>query len=163
VTYLDGTVGTKADDLRDIESGAISAEAWDLADLKVRVLDADSAVVTGRGIIKNGKYKGPDGRTQMLKPQYRFTDASRRPVASHNLTGNNYCESSGCGVATTIAEIVCISNFIAVATTLTASGFTARSCGSGAISAESQRHYVKEYLNKGEGKPRPYQKWSGFP
>jgi ketosteroid isomerase-like protein len=78
VTYLDGTVGTKADDLRDIESGAISAEAWDLADLKVRVLDADSAVVTGRGIIKNGKYKGPDGRTQMLKPQYRFTDVFER-------------------------------------------------------------------------------------
>lgn len=78
VTYPDGTTGTKADDLRDVESGALSAEAWDLADLKVRVLDADTAVVTGRGIIKNGKYKGPDGRTQVLKPEYRFTDVFER-------------------------------------------------------------------------------------
>jgi ketosteroid isomerase-like protein len=78
VTYPDGTTGTKADDLRDIESGALTAEAWDLADVKVRVLDADTAVITGRGIIKNGKYKGPDGRTQSLKPEYRFTDVLER-------------------------------------------------------------------------------------
>jgi len=58
VTYIDGSTGTKADDIRDIESGALTAEAWELADVKVKVLDADAAVVTGRGIIKNGKYKG---------------------------------------------------------------------------------------------------------
>jgi ketosteroid isomerase-like protein len=78
VIYPDGTTGTKADDVRDIESGALSAEGWELADLKVRVLDADTAVITGRGIIKNGKYKGPDGRTQPLKPEYRFTDVFER-------------------------------------------------------------------------------------
>jgi len=78
VTYPDGTTGTKADDLRDIETGALTAEGWDLADMKVRVLDADTAVITGRGMIKNGKYKGPDGRTQSLKPEYRFTDVFER-------------------------------------------------------------------------------------
>jgi len=78
VTYIDGSTATKADDVRDIETGALTAEAWDLADLKVKVLDADAAVVTGRGIIKNGKYKGPDGRIQVLKPDYRFTDVWAR-------------------------------------------------------------------------------------
>jgi hypothetical protein len=78
VTYIDGSTATKADDVRDIETGALTAEAWDLADVKVKVLDADAAVVTGRGIIKNGKYKGPDGRIQLLKPDYRFTDVWAR-------------------------------------------------------------------------------------
>ncbi|HEY6119106.1 MAG TPA: nuclear transport factor 2 family protein [Pyrinomonadaceae bacterium] len=78
VTYIDGSTGTKADDVRDIETGALTAEAWDLADVQVKVLDADAAVVTGRGIIKNGKYKGPDGRIEALKSDYRFTDVFAR-------------------------------------------------------------------------------------
>lgn len=78
VTYIDGSTGTKADDVRDIETGALSAEAWDLADVQVKVIDADAAIVTGRGIIKNGKYKGPDGRMQALKSDYRFTDVFAR-------------------------------------------------------------------------------------
>ena len=78
ITYPDGTTGTKADDVKDIETGALTAEGWELADVNVRVLSPDAAVVTGRGIIKNGKYKGPDGRTQQLKPEYRFTDVFAR-------------------------------------------------------------------------------------
>ena len=78
VTYIDGSTGTKADDVRDIESGALSAEAWDLSDVKVKVLDVDAAIVTGRGTIKNGKYKEPGGPTQLLKPDYRFTDVFAR-------------------------------------------------------------------------------------
>jgi len=78
VTYPDGTTGTKADDVKDIETGALTSEGWELADVTVRVLSADAAVVTGRGIIKNGKYKGPDGQVQQLKPQYRFTDVFAR-------------------------------------------------------------------------------------
>jgi len=78
VTYIDGSTGTKADDVRDIETGALTAEAWDLADVQVKVLDADAAIVTGRGIIKNGKYKGPDGHIQSLKSDYRFTDVFAR-------------------------------------------------------------------------------------
>jgi ketosteroid isomerase-like protein len=78
VTYDDGTTGTKADDVRVIESGALTAEAWDVADAKVTVLDADAAIVTGRGIIKNGKYKGPDGKSRDISGQYRFTDVFAR-------------------------------------------------------------------------------------
>jgi hypothetical protein len=58
----------------------------------VKVVDANAAVVTGRGFIKNGKYKGPEGRIQILKPDYRFTDVFARRngqwqvVASHAST-----------------------------------------------------------------------------
>jgi len=92
VTYPDGTMGSKEQDIKDVGSGALSAEAWDLSDLKVRVLDADAAVVTGRGVIKNGKYKTADGKIQNISGEYRFTDVFARrngkwqAVASHAST-----------------------------------------------------------------------------
>jgi ketosteroid isomerase-like protein len=74
LTYPDGTTGTKADDVRDAESGALTVEAWDVSDAKVIVLDANTAIVTGRSTVKNGKYKGTDGKTIDISGQYRFTD-----------------------------------------------------------------------------------------
>jgi ketosteroid isomerase-like protein len=74
VVYPDGSTGGKAQDITDIESGALTAESIEMADLKVNVLDKDSAVVTGRVIIKNGKFKMPDGNTINITGQYRFVD-----------------------------------------------------------------------------------------
>lgn len=56
--YPDGTLGDKATDVKDMESGALTADSWEVSDLKVVVLDSDSAVATGRTIVKGGKYKG---------------------------------------------------------------------------------------------------------
>ena len=78
LTYPDGAVGTKADDIRDIESGNITAESFDILEAKVKVLDADAAVVTGRSVIKNGKYKRPDGKQINISGEYRFTDVFAR-------------------------------------------------------------------------------------
>jgi ketosteroid isomerase-like protein len=74
LVYPDGTTGNRAQDIKDIESGALTADAWDLSDMKVRVFDPDVAVVTGRSTIKNGKYKGTDGKTMDISGEYRFTD-----------------------------------------------------------------------------------------
>jgi len=77
ITYPDGVVGTKAEELSAIESGAITADAWELpeADVKVTVLNASAAVVTGRGIIKNGKYKDPKAAKPIdISGEYRFLD-----------------------------------------------------------------------------------------
>ena len=74
LTYPDGSVGDRAQDIKDIESGALTADAWDLSDMKVRVYDADAAVVTGRSTIKNGKYRQPDGKVRDISGEYRFTD-----------------------------------------------------------------------------------------
>src|SRR5687767_13801192 len=37
ITYPDGTTGTKADDIRDIESGSLSVESYEVVEAKVKV------------------------------------------------------------------------------------------------------------------------------
>ncbi|MGH9882497.1 MAG: nuclear transport factor 2 family protein [Pyrinomonadaceae bacterium] len=76
--YPDGSTGGKAQDIKDIESGALTADSWEVTDLKVNVIHAEAAVVTGRSIVKNGKYKMPDGKTIDISGQYRFIDTFAR-------------------------------------------------------------------------------------
>jgi ketosteroid isomerase-like protein len=79
ITYPDGQVGTKADEVRTIETGAVTADAWELLDPKVTVLNADSAFITGRGIIRNGKYKDPNSKRSIdISGEYRFLDVYAR-------------------------------------------------------------------------------------
>jgi ketosteroid isomerase-like protein len=73
----DGSVATKDEDAKFIESGAISADSIEMNDLKVKVLDKDAAVVTGMINIKGGKYKAQD-KTIELSAQYRFVDTFAR-------------------------------------------------------------------------------------
>lgn len=74
ITYPDGNTGTKTDDIRDIESGAVSAESYEVAEAKVKVLNADTAVVTGRSVMKKGIYKRPNAKPLDISGEYRFTD-----------------------------------------------------------------------------------------
>jgi ketosteroid isomerase-like protein len=74
LVYPDGKLGSKEQDLKDIEAGAITYESWDVVDLKANVLDADAAVISGRAIVKGGKIKLPDGKTMDISGQYRFVD-----------------------------------------------------------------------------------------
>jgi ketosteroid isomerase-like protein len=76
--YPDGSVGTKATDVQDMQSGALSADSWELSELRVTVLSADAATVSGRSIVKNGKYKTPDGKSTDISGQYRFIDTFAR-------------------------------------------------------------------------------------
>lgn len=79
MTYPDGTSGTKADEVRTIESGAITADGWEMLDPKVTVLDADAAFITGRSIITNGKYKDPNQKKPIdISGEYRFLDVYAR-------------------------------------------------------------------------------------
>jgi hypothetical protein len=73
--YPDGSAGNKEQDIKDMESGALSFESWDVTDIKVNVLDNDAAVVSGRSIIKGGKYKMPDGSSVPFpSDQFRWVD-----------------------------------------------------------------------------------------
>jgi ketosteroid isomerase-like protein len=75
LTYPDGTTGTKNDEIQMTETGAFSADAWDILDAKVTVLDADAAFMTGRTVIKNGKLKDPSsGQMVNITGEYRFLD-----------------------------------------------------------------------------------------
>jgi hypothetical protein len=76
--YPDGSLGDKAQDIKDVEAGALSADSWEVADIKVNVLDDDEAVVSGRSIVKGGKYKSADGKTQDISGEYRWIDTYSR-------------------------------------------------------------------------------------
>ena len=73
--YPDGEIGNKDRDVKDIESGAISFDSWDLSDVVVKVLDNDAAVVTLHTTVKGGKYKPADAKAaQDITGQYRSVD-----------------------------------------------------------------------------------------
>lgn len=75
ITYPDGTTATKADEIRTIESGSITADSFDLLESKVTVIDADSAFITGRSLIKNGKSAVPGQKKPIdISGEYRFLD-----------------------------------------------------------------------------------------
>lgn len=75
IVYPDGSTATKADEVRTIESGSITADSFEMVDPKVTVIDADSAFITGRGIIKNGKNVVPGQKKPIdISGEYRFLD-----------------------------------------------------------------------------------------
>ncbi|HXQ70293.1 MAG TPA: nuclear transport factor 2 family protein [Pyrinomonadaceae bacterium] len=79
ITYPDGQTGTKADEVRTVESGAVTMDSWELLDPKVTVLTADTAFITGRGVIKNGKYKDPNTKQTIdISGEFRFLDVYAR-------------------------------------------------------------------------------------
>ena len=79
IVYPDGTSATKADEIRSIESGAMSSDSYEMAESKVTVLNADSAFITGRSVIKNGKYNVPGQKKPIdISGEYRFLDVYAR-------------------------------------------------------------------------------------
>jgi ketosteroid isomerase-like protein len=78
IIYPDGMLGSKAEDVRDMETGALSADSWEISDLKVTVLDNNAAFASGRNIIKGGKAKTPDGKTVDISGEYRWIDTFAR-------------------------------------------------------------------------------------
>lgn len=79
IVYPDGTSATKADEIRSIESGAMSSDSYEMAESKVTVINADSAFITGRSVIKNGKYNVPGQKKPIdISGEYRFLDVYAR-------------------------------------------------------------------------------------
>jgi ketosteroid isomerase-like protein len=72
--YPDGSIGDKATDVKDMEAGALTADSWEISEMKVIVLDGNTAVAMGRNIVKNGKYKGQP----MPYADFRFIDTFAR-------------------------------------------------------------------------------------
>lgn len=79
IVYPDGTTATKADEIRSLESGAMSADSYEILESKVMVINADSAFITGRSAIKNGKYTVPGQKKPVdISGEYRFLDVYAR-------------------------------------------------------------------------------------
>ena len=79
IVYPDGTAATKADEIRSIESGAMTADTYEMLESKVAVMNADSAFITGRSVIKNGKIVVPNQKKPIdITGEYRFLDVYAR-------------------------------------------------------------------------------------
>jgi ketosteroid isomerase-like protein len=79
ITYPDGQVGTKADEVQTIETGAVTMDSWELLEPKVTVLNADTAFITGRGVLRNAVIKDPKTKqTKNISGEYRFLDVYAR-------------------------------------------------------------------------------------
>lgn len=78
ILYPDGSLGTKEDDAKDIESGAMTFDSWETSDVKVNVLSKDFALATLRYNVKNAKVKAPDGKTTDISGQYLSVDTFAR-------------------------------------------------------------------------------------
>ena len=76
--YPDGMVGSKIQDMSDVKNGMVSADSWEVTDIKVTVLDKDAAFATGVSIVKGGKSKTPDGKTLDISGDYRWMDTFAR-------------------------------------------------------------------------------------
>jgi ketosteroid isomerase-like protein len=74
LVYPDGTTGGKEGDVKDIESGNLSYDSWDVSELNVKVLDSDAAVASMLMTVKGGKYKTPDGNAQDISGHFRGID-----------------------------------------------------------------------------------------
>ncbi|HEU4639428.1 MAG TPA: nuclear transport factor 2 family protein, partial [Candidatus Binatia bacterium] len=85
VVYPDGTAGSKEQDVKDIEAGMMSFDAWDISEMKVNVLNSDTAVATFLITVTNGKIKAPDGRTKDVSGKYRVIDTFARRNAQWQL------------------------------------------------------------------------------
>ena len=79
IVYPDGVPATKADEVRLIESGAITVGSWELLEPKVTLLNPDTAYLTGRSVMKNGKYKDPNSKMSIdISGEYRFLNIYAR-------------------------------------------------------------------------------------
>lgn len=73
IVYPDGVAATKADEVRLIESGAITADSWELLEPKATLINPETAYLTGRSVMKNGKYKDANMKTAIdISGEYRF-------------------------------------------------------------------------------------------
>jgi hypothetical protein len=78
IIYPDGSTGTREQDAKDIEAGTLTADSWEISEIKVNVLDKDSAVVTLHNTVKNGQVKSPTGGSLNISGQYISQDTFAR-------------------------------------------------------------------------------------
>lgn len=79
IVYPDGNAGNKEQDVKDIEAGLMTFDAWDISNMKVNVIDSDTAAATFLITVTNGKIKSADGKsTQNISGKYRVIDTFAR-------------------------------------------------------------------------------------
>ena len=78
IVYPDGSIGTKEQDAKDIESGALTYDSWEISEIKINLLDKNSAVVSLRYTVKNARIKAPGGKSLDISGPYLSLDTFAR-------------------------------------------------------------------------------------
>lgn len=74
LVYPDGSEGSKEQDIKDIESGELSSDPQEIADLTVNVLDNNTAIVRSRTTVKGDRYRINDGKCETILHEFRSLD-----------------------------------------------------------------------------------------
>lgn len=72
-----GMLGSKEQDVKDIETGSLTFDSWDISELNVKVIDNDAAVASLLMTIKNAKYSG-GSKADEISGHYRALDTFAR-------------------------------------------------------------------------------------
>jgi len=89
LVYPDGTLGSKADEVRIAELKAIKSDGFEMMEPKVTVLSADAAYITGRSRIKNGTYKEANMKKAIdISGEYRFLDVYAKRNGTWQVTAS---------------------------------------------------------------------------
>ena len=91
--YPEGTTGGKEEDIKDIEAGNLTFEAWEVSDINVKVLDADAAVASFRLAVTKGMYKTANG-TQDISGHYIGLDTFIRRNGQWQLIASSVVQLS---------------------------------------------------------------------
>ncbi len=103
--YPDGNAGNKEQDVKDIEAGLMTFDAWDISNMKVNVIDGDTAVATFLITVTNGKIKSPDGKsTQNISGKYRVIDTFARRNGQWQLVASGITPLSPAAAAAAAAS-----------------------------------------------------------
>lgn len=105
IVYPDGNAGNKEQDVKDIEAGLMTFDSWDISNMKVNVIDSDTAAATFLITVTNGKIKSPDGKsTQNISGKYRVIDTFARRNGQWQLVASGVTPLSPAAVAAASAS-----------------------------------------------------------
>ena len=103
--YPDGNAGNKEQDVKDIEAGLMTFDSWDISNMKVNVINSDTAAATFLITVVNGKIKSSDGKsTQNISGKYRAIDTFARRNGQWQLVASGITPLSPAAAATATAS-----------------------------------------------------------
>ena len=105
MVYPDGNAGNKEQDVKDIEAGLMTFDAWDISNMKVNVINNDTAAATFLITVVNGKMKSTDGKsTQNISGKYRVIDTFARRNGQWQLVASGITPLSPAAAAAAAAS-----------------------------------------------------------
>lgn len=105
IVYPDGNLGNKEQDVKDAEAGLMTFDSWDISNMKVNVIDSDTAAATFLITVTNGKIKSPDGKsTQNISGKYRVIDTFARRNGQWQLVASGVTPLSPAAAAAAAAS-----------------------------------------------------------